>query len=44
MTKSMRGSAKLLRRGATVVMRTLSDSRTGLISAARLICKSVARV
>jgi hypothetical protein len=40
MTESMHGSPKLLWRGATAMTRT----RTGLISVARNISKSVARV
>ena len=44
MTKGMRCSPKWLRRGARVIMRTLEDSRTGLISVTRRICKSVTQI
>jgi len=44
MADSMRGSPKLLWRGAAVMTCTAGHSRTGLISVARHISKSVARV
>ena len=44
MTKGRLCSPKWLRRGARVIMRTLEDSRTGLISVTRRICKSVTQI
>jgi len=44
MTKGVRCSPKWLRRGARVIMCALEDSRTGLISVTRHICKSVAQI